>query len=204
MKLPYSYHGITVKQYQEIHPFLKDEMELDDWVKIISILSGLTVAEVETIPIQKLKNHLIQLSFLKNAMSNKVKKRIRVGKRFYKACLDAENLNTAQYTAIKTFCTNGQTVANLDKICSCIYLKLTWKGWNYDANNFKEASEDFSKVSIADVYGVVFFCSKALTYLMENTKDYLEAKRIIQEREQEIVDMMRGGTFSIFGDGMQQ
>jgi hypothetical protein len=203
MKLPYSYKDISVKQYQSIHPLLKDDMTIDDWVAIIAKLSGLSVAEVETIPIKHLKNYLIQVSFLNQSINHKPSKKIRIGKHFYKGCLDAEMLNTAQYTSIKTFCKDGDIVGNLDKICACLYSKLTWKGYKYDANKFKEACEDFQSVSIAEVYGVVFFCSKVLTNLMESTPDYLAAIQVIKEREQEIIAMILEPSFLSSGDGTQ-
>lgn len=204
MKLPNSYKDLTLKQYQEIHPLLKDEMQLDDWINILCKLSGLSYAEVESMPISKLKANLSQLSFLTKLPQSPAKKYIRKGFKVYKATLQAEELNTAQYTSIKTFCVDGKTVENLEKICACIYSELNLKGFKYNAEHFKESCEFFSNCKVSEVYGVVFFCSKALTYLMENTKDYLEAKRIVDNRMKEIVDMMREGTFSTFGVGMQQ
>lgn len=204
MKLPYSYRQITVKKYQQIHKFLKPEMEMEDWINIISILSGKPMAEVEELSLKKLKLYLRQLSFLNELPKAKPSKFIRRGFRLYKATTNAEDLNTAQYTSIKTFFMDGQGIPNLDKICSCVYSELTIKGFKYKAENFNRSCEDFSNCSIAQVYGVVFFCSIALTNLMQNSRDYLQSKQLLDQRMKDILAITLDKDFLNFGVGTQQ
>ena len=81
--------------------------------------------------------------------------------------------------------------------------KSKWFSFVYDANYHKEISESILTKNIQSVYGVVFFCSKALKHLMVNTEDYLKAQEVIMEREQEILRMIQEGTLLTSGDGMQ-
>lgn len=203
MKFPKSYSQITVSQYQEIYSILKGKVEFDEWVKILSILSGKSVDEIEALPIKTLKRYLSKLTFLTEFPKNKAKRLIFLKGKLYKLETNAENLSTAQYVSIKTFCQEGKQVENLDKICSVSFKRLTWRGWRQDVKTFNEDCERFKEAKMSSVYGVVFFCSKVLIFLMVNTQDYLEAIKVIKEREKEIMSIIQDETFWTSGAGMQ-
>lgn len=217
MKLPVSYSDISVKEYQDLSKILKDKMTSDDWIEVLAKVSGLTVSEIETIPLKKLRHYFVLISFLGKTPSVKTKKYLKVGKYWLKKETDAENICTAQYASIKEFCKDGQAINNLNHIAACSYRvfklrhkymesgvqKSKWFSFVYDPNYHKEISTKILDKNINQIYGTVFFCSKVLKFLMENTEDYLKAQEVIKQREQEILDMIREGTFSTSGDGMQ-
>ncbi len=217
MKLPVSYKDLRVKDYQSIHPFIKDKMTFDDWMTVLSKVCGLTIAELETIPLKKLKDYFVLISFLGKLPSINNRKYLRVGKHLLKKETDAENLCVAQYATIKELCKDGNAIQNIHHIAACSYRifkvrhkymesgvqKSKWFSFVYDANYHKEISESILTKNIQSVYGVVFFCSKALKHLMVNTEDYLKAQEVIREREQEILRMIQEGTLLTSGDGMQ-
>lgn len=192
-------------------------MTSDDWIEVLAKVSGLTVSEIETIPLKKLRHYFVLISFLGKTPSVKTKKYLKVGKYWLKKETDAENLSTAQYASIKEFCKDGQAINNLNHIAACSYRvfklrhkymesgvqKSKWFSFVYDPAYHKEISTKILEKNINQIYGTVFFCSKVLKFLMENTEDYLKAQEVIKQREREILDMIREGTFLTSGDGMQ-
>lgn len=209
MTLPNSYKDITVEKYQEIYPTIQlvTQLEglesLDQWVKIISSLSGKSVEQVEAIELDKLKSYIKQLSFLLSNEYKLVHKHVWI-KGFYKAVNKAERLNTAQYVSIKTFLQDGKLVDNLHHIAACSYKKLTLKGWKYKGNNHDKLSEAFLKMPCHKVLPLVFFCLTIYKYWMENTEVYLSSQRIIKQREREIAELIRDPNFINIGVGTLQ
>lgn len=195
MKLPVSYNHITVRQYQSIQPLLIDKMTLDDKISVLARLSGKTVEYIENLKINTLKKYFILISYLTEYPKSKLRKYLFIKGKLFKADTEADNLTTAQYCSIKTFCEGGKQIENLDKICAVVYKRLTWKGWRNDVKNFDKDCEMFKEIGLGKVYGVVFFCSIVLTYLMENTEDYLKAQQVIKEREQEVMNIILEGNF---------
>lgn len=181
MRLPKSWNDITIGQFQECYFLLKDR-NIESWVKVISVLSGLKYAEVENIPIKKLKRHIFSLQFLLNPnLNTKVKKYISVNKRIYKATYNASDLSAAQAADIKTFLKPEPGVSHMDtivenanKVLASIYLPLTWTGFKYNGSKHAKISSDFCKVKMGDVYGTLFFYSVVYEKLMQTTLDYFE------------------------------
>lgn len=211
MTLPFSLKDIKVKQYQEIYPHLQlalhSEIEiirLDEWVKIISILSGKTVDEIEDIEFKQLKEYKKQLSFLTEPYPQLIKKYIWVKGSLYKGTNNAEDLNTSQIVAIKTFLSSGETIEQLHNVAPCCYKKLTWKGWKFNGNNHKELSEAFSNKSTADILPLVFFCSKVLLSLIQDSEHYSNSLKVIQSRMEEVNQAILDGSFLNTGDGTLQ
>ena len=200
MRIPTSYKQLSVEQYQQIEPLINGN--LDDQVKILSILSGLSVAEIEAIEIKKVRRYFVLLSFLKSQKWNKnPKKYLFIKGKLYRATTDAEMLNTARYVSISTLMQENKAIENLTDIGALCYEKLTWKGFKYSDKYHKELSKELKKQSIKNIYPVVFFCLRALLHLSKTSVAYLEAEKVIQERIQEIMDLIQEGILNDTGDG---
>lgn len=178
MKLPQSWDEITVNQFQECYFVLK-KPSLESWVTVISILSGLSQSEVESIPIKKLKKSIFQLQFLLDPKINtKVRRWLYLNGTIYKAVFNANELNTAQTIDIKEFMkpkgisTEDAIVEGLHSLLACIYLPLTFGGFKYDGSRHSKIAEAFKSARIGDVYGTLFFYSVAFRNLTLATEAY--------------------------------
>lgn len=203
VKLPKSLKDIPVKQYQLIYPLLSD-LNLDTWIQIMAILSGKTTEEIEDIDTGTFKKYRKQLQFLLDDKPQLVKKFIWVNGSLYKGTNNADDLSTSQYVAIKTFLSQGSPVEQLHNIAACSYKKLTLKGWKYTGDNHVKLSEAFLNKPTSDVLPLVFFCFRVLYNSMANSEAYLEAQKVIQNRMEEIHQLILDESFSITGVGTPQ
>ena len=96
---------------------------------------------------------------------------------------------------------DDKAIDNLCDIGALCYEQLTWKGFKYSDKYYKELSEGLKKKSIADIYPVVFFCIRALLELSKSSVAYLEAEKVIQERMEEIAQLIQEGILHDTGDG---
>lgn len=168
--IPLSVGNLTIKQFQEFIQVAKSGKTTD----LITHFEGLTSEEIDNLPLKKLRNLNDRIGFLLSDYSDmlegvnkyRVKKFLFVKGRLLKAVLNTGNLNTNQYTAIKTFNFESQ----LDDICSVCYTPL--KGFNKDRVN--ELSEAFKDVKVKKIYGLVFFYSNEL----KKQKNALQASLI--------------------------
>lgn len=162
MRLPKSYKDITVEQYQEIREVLqKDSESIDTWVRIVCILTNKQIEEIENLKADHLKWVFSQISWIrKPELKGRKRKYIFAGGRLYKACFYAQKLNTAQYVDLKSFLKEGDADKNLHKLLACVYLPLTWKGFDYSGEKHVETASRLRKVKMGRVYPTVFFYSK--------------------------------------------
>lgn len=203
MKLPNSLKDIKVKQYQTIAPLLSD-LNLDTWIKIMSILSGKTTEQIEDIDTGVFKKYRKQLQFLLADKPQFVKKYLWINGSLYRGTNNADDLNTSQYVAIKTFLSQGSPVEQLHNIAPCCYKKLTLKGWKYNGDDHVKLSEAFLNKPTSDVLPLVFFCFRVLYSSTIDSEAYLEAQKVIANRMEEIHQLILDESFLNTGVGTPQ
>ena len=203
MRLPKSLKDIKVKQYQTIAPLLSD-LNLDTWIKIMSILSGKTTEQIEDIDTGVFKKYRKQLQFLLADKPQFVKKYLWINGSLYKGTNNADDLNTSQYVAIKTFLSQGSPVEQLHNIAPCCYKKLTFKGWKYNGDDHVKLSEAFLNKPTSDVLPLVFFCFRVLYNSTIDSEAYLEAQKVIASRMEEIHQLILDESFLNTGVGTPQ
>jgi hypothetical protein len=203
VKLPNSLKDIKVKQYQTIAPLLSD-LNLDTWINIMSILSGKTTEQIEDIDTGVFKKYRKQLQFLLADKPQFVKKYLWINGSLYKGTNNADDLNTSQYVAIKTFLSQGSPVEQLHNIAPCCYKKLTFKGWKYNGDDHVKLSEAFLNKPTSDVLPLVFFCFRVLYNSTIDSEAYLEAQKVIANRMEEIHQLILDESFLNTGVGTPQ
>jgi hypothetical protein len=203
VKLPNSLKDIKVKQYQTIAPLLSD-LNLDTWIKIMSILSGKTTEQIEDIDTGVFKKYRKQLQFLLADKPQFVKKYLWINGSLYRGTNNADDLNTSQYVAIKTFLSQGSPVEQLHNIAPCCYKKLTLKGWKYNGDDHVKLSEAFLNKPTSDVLPLVFFCFRVLYSSTIDSEAYLEAQKVIANRMEEIHQLILDESFLNTGVGTPQ
>jgi len=203
VKLPNSLKDIKVKQYQTIAPLISD-LNLDTWIKIMAILSGKTTEQIEDIDTGVFKKYRKQLQFLLADKPQFVKKYLWINGSLYKGTNNADDLNTSQYVAIKTFLSQGSPVEQLHNIAPCCYKKLTLKGWKYNGDDHVKLSEAFLNKPTSDVLPLVFFCFRVLYNSTIDSEAYLEAQKVIASRMEEIHQLILDESFLNTGVGTPQ
>lgn len=212
VKLPKSFKGVTVDQYQRILPiYQKIEKETDtitiasDWCRILSILSGVKPNEIEQMPINKLKQAIASLSWLVNGQIKQSKRKyLIVNGVLHRAKLSAKEFNTAQYVEIKTFLGSGNWVGEMHRIAASIYSPLTWSGFKHDGEGHEKRAEGFKKLSVVKVFPTVFFYSilwqRSISRIQEYGLKIVEQKN--KEAEELLMSILRE-TLEDIGDGTQ-
>lgn len=212
-KLPKSLKEITVKQYQDIHPFIGED-SIDGNTKIVSYFSGCSFdflqSQVET---GDLKKAFKRISFLFSEKQFSGKKYLRIKGRWYKLESNPDKLNGGQYTSIKTYCQIG-SVKHLHDIATVAYKSFKFKHqykdgnqiytkyftWVYDSTNHDEVSKAILERPAKEIVPVLFFCSKVLRLSILTSPHYLKSQKIIQERLKEILS---DESFILSGDFTQ-
>lgn len=213
MRVPKSFNQVTVSQYQRVVPIYKKiEKETDsliiasDWARIISILSDVTPAEVENLPLSQLTSIIKSLDWLvQGKMPFRKRKYLFVNGRIHRATFKAKGFNTAQYVEIKTFLGRGDMLSEMHNILATIYSPLTKKGFRHNGLNHSERAEAFKQISVAKVFPTVFFYSKAYRRLIKNITEYgikLQREKM-KEADQLLMSTLREALENI-GDGTAQ
>lgn len=213
MKLPKSFKGITVDQYQRILPiYQKIEKETDpitiasDWCRIIAILTNGKPADIEALPIDKLKRMIKALSFLNDAnIKAKPSKYLFIKGRLYKAKTRGRDFNTAQYAEIKTFLQSGNWINEMHKLLASMYSPLTWSGFKHDGAGHETHANRFKQVSVAKVYPTVFFYSIQFRNSIKRIQEY--GLKIAQEENRKAEELLMSilrETLESIGDGTQR
>lgn len=189
MKIPKSFNEITVRQYQSIHDLIIDEtLEIEDReVRILAELTGKSIDEIESLPLDELKMSLLQLEFLKRPdLSTKYKKWFTVNGRVYKAKPFAQKLSTGQYVDLKSFHARGSVSTELHNLLACVYEPLrVFKRFVYNADEHEKMAKDMLDAKMSDVYGTLFFYS----IVWENWSDVM--LDYSKQANQTIVEMMK-------------
>jgi hypothetical protein len=158
-----NWNKISVKQYQKIHHILIDNESnrLDKLTLIISILTGKSEAEIDSMPLNKI--HKYNYIFEDKIPIGKPIKRIKVNGRHYRFEYNIQKLPAARYIESKHFVQKGY-IENLHTImASCVIpqKKILWFYFDkkYNAADHSKYADDMLDAPFPFVYNAsVFFC----------------------------------------------
>lgn len=174
-----TWNNVTVFQYQQINELYlsaKDMTELDLSVKVLSVLTGKTEHQIDSLPVKELGPLLESISFVHTEIQPQAVDRINVNGRVYKCIYDVRNIPAARYIESKHF--SSDVMGNLHKIMACMVIpqKKTWFGWKddkYDASKHSDYAQDMLEAPIVSVLGSVVFFYQVFKLWIKNSKDYL-------------------------------
>lgn len=191
MNLPKDIGELTVKQFQELTIIYNSDKDLlDKGVEAISLLTGMSVNEVEQIDykvIGKAFNHLNAL--MQSKPKEVVKKWIVLNGTVYKAVTNMDKISTGQYLDLKNLSKDDKWIENMHLLLGCLYLPVNWYGRvkKYNGEKLPQISKDMLTAKLKDVYGLLFFYSAVLEKLSPIIQMSLEeALQTIQETVTEI------------------
>lgn len=174
-----TWKNVNVFQWQQIVNLFTKKSEADELdlaTKSVSIITGLTENQVDSLPLGRLNKLLKSIDFIHEEIKPEPQKYIKVGKKKYKCVYDVRNIPAARYIESKHFAQDVNN--NLHKIAACMVMpmKKTWFGWKvdkYDASKHEDYSQDMLEAPITAVLGsVVFFCLVYRNWI-KASKDYL-------------------------------
>lgn len=192
--IPLSVGNLTIKQY---HSFVK---AVKDKSNVILAITDLTQSDLDNMPLKKLRNLNDRVGFLLSDYNDiingvgKIRKRkyLIVKGNVYKAVLSTDEMNTNQYTALKTYNPDEQ----LNNVCSMIYTPL--KG--FDPKRVSQIAKDFENIKVKRVLGTVFFYLVVLKKQKASLKaSLIQAKLNLMDQlikagvPQEVLDKVMAG-----------
>lgn len=178
------WNELTLWQYQQIMPILtnpnKDWTELDKEVKLLTIVTGLTEYQLDSLGVKDLKELRKELAFLDEPIEGQPVDYIKTNGKQYRINYDIKNMPFARYIESKVF--SKETVANLHKIAASMVIpqKKNWLGkWvddKYDASKHEEYSADMQEANFIHVYHSLVFFYQVYKNWIEVSRDYMTAE----------------------------
>jgi hypothetical protein len=203
MKVPASFNELTVAQFQEWHEIDKTEKNgLKKSYKILAMLVGKTVEELEDMPVGQIKAALkVAATIHKKPINQKLKHIVFVGFKPYKAILNAkivhDQLSASQFTAAQTFSkTQDDSIQNMHKLLALMYAPYKMFGRMKLHHDHNYMAEQMKHAKIGDVYGAVFFYSRVWATLQPYLEKYLNQAmetitEVVNEAKAHGVDLQR-------------
>lgn len=208
MKIIDNYRDLPIGKYLDILELSKDESvdALEQQVKTISILTGLTEDEVLALPIAKYKELAGKTEFLEKQYDGS----LRVAKSYGLAGMelipvkDISKISTAQYVDFQTFTKEGDKYI-VESLSTLLIPKGKKYNEGYEIADVHKAIRE--NLSVADVLSLSAFF---LTLLVKSIKDFrtYSIKEILKVSNKEMREMlmekMQGVThLQTSGDGSQ-
>ena len=175
------WNELTLWQYQQLMPILtnpnKDWTELDKEVKLLTIVTGLTEYQLDSLGIKELKELRSELAFLDEPIEGQPVDYIKTNGKQYRINYDIKNMPFARYIESKVF--SKDTVANLHKIAASMIIpqKKNWFGkWvddKYDASKHEQYSADMQEANFIHVYHSLVFFYQVYRNWIEVSRDYM-------------------------------
>jgi len=178
------WNELTLWQYQQLMPILttpnKDWTELDKEVKLLTIVTGLTEYQIDSLSIEDLKELRKELAFLDEPIEGKPVDYIKTNGKQYRINYDIKNMPAARYIESKVF--SKETLANLHKIAASMVIpqKKNWFGkWvddKYDASKHEQYAADMQEANFIHVYHSLVFFYQVYKNWIEVSRDYMRAE----------------------------
>lgn len=190
------WNELTLWQYQQIMPILtnpnKDWTELDKEVKLLTIVTGLTEYQIDSLGVKELKELRSELAFLDEPIEGQPVDYIKTNGKQYRINYDIKNMPFARYIESKVF--SKDTVANLHKIAASMIIpqKKNWFGkWvddKYDASKHEQYSADMQEANFIHVYHSLVFFYQVYRNWIEVSRDYMTAEMMTAGMTKEQAD----------------
>jgi hypothetical protein len=202
MQTRMTWDKLTLWQYQQLMPILtnpdKEWTKLDQEVKLLSIISGLTEYQIDSLDLNTLKELRSDLDFLDEEIKGKPVDFIQVNGKRYRCVYEIKYMPAARYIESKVF--SKKTLENLHKIAASMVIpqKKNWLGkWTddvYDASKHELYAMDMQEANYIHVYHSLVFFYQVYRNWIEVSQDYMVKemmeKGMTIEEAQSIVNLL--------------
>jgi hypothetical protein len=189
IELPNSWHDISIEKFPLIYDIVRDE-DLEDTekkIRVISILSCLSVNELMKINIDSINKLIDEIQFIFKMEFPKELQTFKHDKYRWVVNYDITNLSAADFISLSKLTENEDTIINNLPEITSIFIKPFEYKWFKKREielNYKEKVALIKKMSVGIVYPIaVFFCS-VIASLQTDIEDYLE------KQSQEVMKIM--------------
>jgi len=175
MKLPKSWHGISIGTFQQLHKLTEPTFE--NQIATLAILTDKSIDEIEELSIKEITAAIKKLGWMSQLPTAKDCKKFRHGLTTYKFVASQHELAAHQFIAVQDlFGQQDKWVDNLHKIMAALAVKYKWfRKSEIKPTEFEGVADLFrERMSIANAYGYALFFSLCLPELLETTRVYLE------------------------------
>ena len=205
-----NWSDITIEKFQKINNVRNGvyEFDVEKEIAFISAVTGISTEELEAMPYKELLELGKKCKFAGEPIRERLKKRVRIGAKFYEFELKAQNITAQQYILINRYTVNeGNVVENMHYLMAALSYEVDLlgrrKAWDY---NYEAKAQTFLKQMPYDIANtiMVFFC-KVYAAWSEATKDFLHKQTMQATREvvKQMVEMNLLHSDRI-GDGLQR
>lgn len=149
IELPKDWTQVTLKQFQAIQALLKDK-EAEVYQKnaeIISVLSGMDLADVEQLSLKSCNDIMNVLKFISEPIENKLTHKFNLKGKRYRIVSDVYKLNGGQYITLQHLLKDpDRVIDNLHEIMAIFAIQdeRFWYGWRkgkYDSKKHEEVAQ---------------------------------------------------------------
>lgn len=205
--MKYTWKNVSVFQYQQLMEAWKekDATNLDILVRTVSIVTGLTEHEVDSLGIDKLNSLGEHVAFVHEKIEPQAAKYIKVNGRRYRCLYDIRQMPCARYIESSVFA--ADPIANLHKLAATLVMPqkrfcgfLWWVDDKYNAARHADYAQDMLSAPIMSVLGsVLFFCEVYLhatwniaDFSIPTDKTQMMTQKIAKQAVQDLCNNMVG------------
>ena len=194
--------NLTINQFIKCKAIAELEPDvLTRNLKMVSIVNGKSVDELESLPIDELKKQLEKFNQIEKLTENtKVKMTFKIKGRRFEVIWRTQKLTSAQYIDVTSFCKNEKDIINnIHNILAAVCVEKTWYGKKLKYENHKEVSDLFlNNMSITVAYPIMLFFCNYFKELSANIQTYLEQEMLKAMNNPIVVEALKRD-----GDGLQ-
>lgn len=183
--------NVTIEKYLELNDAINAEgHELDKRMRIITVMEGLTVEQVEAMTISQINIYLKKYNFLLKEIPTKLVTSLEIDGIKYKGTVETKKLTGGQFIDLSEFL-KKEPLQNIHNVMAVLFLP---KGEVYGSSDFSERADLFyRKMPISVAFPVFVFFSKVLTRLSPFiSKETKKVRKKIEKLVREEVVLMDG------------
>lgn len=190
MKLPKSWNEVSIEQFIEIYDIAQDESiePIDKSIRIFSILSGLTIEQVENLTLDDWVSFQKDIKFINDFPKATYPKSFKLKGFIWKPKTDIRNLTAGEYISSVELTKDKENIIINTPGLAALYLQ-PYKGWwifKKKADLTYEQKRDILRAAnVQQIYPLALFFCTLLMKLVESIPDYLNKtmKEVAKEVE---------------------
>jgi hypothetical protein len=194
MNIKSNWEQVNLYEWMELQKvFTSTELnELDQAVKSLSILSGVTEREIDNLSVSDLNKYIKKLDWLEKVPKPEPADFIDVNGKRYRCIYNINKMPFARYIEAKHFSTD--IMGNLHNILACMVIPMrkNWYGkWvldKYNSEKHSEYAQDMLEANFLNVYGSIGFFLPVYKTLISSLKDYLKENLIQEGMNKEVAE----------------
>jgi hypothetical protein len=187
--------NITIQKFQELAAISSMPLdETDRAIKLVQVMTGKTVQQVEDMPIGKFNELCAKIAKVFDLSNGKPVNTIKVGKKYYHINHSIDKMTAGRYVEVATF--SSDVIGNLHKIMASIVQPKTWYGkiLPYDSTKHEEYADDMLQADFSAAYHSAVFFYVLFRESIKNLQGYflaaaMEAGKTEQEATKTLTDL---------------